>query len=410
MSLFLIFFIFLFLTIEYRIELGPLSVAAIEPIVLLFSAAVLLPKLWSQKQEFLLTLWQKIRQTPLLYLFLMITLLALFIRPWAINWKNGLSDIRDWLIPTISFVTLLTLDYRDWRKWVGLFLIVLYLNASLGIYQSLTNSGRPFVNELSIYKKDIDFMGETNRASFAAGFYSHPNQFGIYLFIGLMLTLGFLTGRKDLHWSKYLLLIPLGLALYWSYSKGSLLVTMVALGLWFLHHLIEPDKLFLRLFIGGAIVAPIVAVIIAPFLPPAMLGTFWWRVDLWQVALETISQQPIIFLLGNGKDIYAQEAIHPQPHSLYVFMLLQYGLLGLLLTFAIIGRICQLGWQARRSGLMKEYPILAGLWIALFGFFLIGLIETTWLTLLNRLLFVIIVSLFLGLYQQLQNQKLLIER
>jgi O-antigen ligase len=341
----------------------------------------------------------------------MITLLALFIRPWAINWKNGLSDIRDWLIPAITFVAFLTLDYRDWRKWVGLFLIVLYLNASVGIYQSLTNSGRPYVNELSIYKKDVYFIGENvpTRASFAAGFYAHPNQFGLYVFMGLMVALGFLTGRKELHWAKYLLLIPIGLALYWSYSKASLLVTVVALGLWLLHRLIESDKLFLKLLIGGAIIGPIAAVIIAPFLPPAMLGTFWWRVDLWQVALETISQQPTILLFGNGKDIYAQEAIHPQPHSLYVFMLLQYGLLGLLLTCAIIGRFCQLGWQARRSGLMKEHPILAGLWIALFGFFLISLVETTWLTLLNRLFFVIIVSLFLGLYQQLQHQELSFE-
>ena len=414
MIYFLLFLLFLTVTIEYRVDLGPLSVALVEPFALLFSGAVLLPPLIKKRQLFLKELLSKILNEPLVYLFVLMVVWALLIRPWAINWKNGLSDIRDWAIPAITFVAFLQLDYRDWRKWLGLFLLVVYLNSLLGIYQHLTDSGRPFVNDMSIYKKDVNFItgNEVTEAAFAAGLYSHPNQLGIYLFTGFMMALGWITSKTklhvrfdvDFHWAKYLLLAPVLLALFWTYSKASLLVTGLAFGVWVLHHLIKPTKTFLYVLGGGAILGFIVIFIIQTFLPWAVVGSFLWRFGLWQIAFETMAEHPIILLFGNGLDLYALEAYHGQPHNQYVFALLQYGVIGLLITLAVAGRIWYIGLQARLEGLMERQPLLVALWIALLGFLIISIVETTWLALLNRLFFVLVMSIFLAIYKDINQQ------
>src|SRR5207253_343125 len=67
--------------------------------------------------------------------------------------------------------------------------------------------------------------------SFAVGLFSHPNGYAIYLFIGLMVTLGWhAVGRR--RWLKTVLIAPIILALFWSYAKASLVVMVFAL-IWF---------------------------------------------------------------------------------------------------------------------------------------------------------------------------------
>ncbi len=427
----LLFLLFMFLTIEYRIDLGPLSVGVVEPIALLFSAAVLLPPLIQKKQDFIRELFSKIRNEPLVALFVIMTALSFLLLPWATNLKPSLSNIRDWIIPTITLIAFLQLDHRDWRKWVLFFLFVLSIISFVGIYQHLTDSWRPFAQESATYKKNFDFISgnEATDASFAVGFFSHPNQLGLFLFVGLMIALGILVDdrRSLLHkkdsfvsklgflpawltslstsWMKYLLLLPLILALFWTYSKASLLGTAIAIGIWILHSFIKSNQTFLLTLIGLAIAGIIAILIVQTFLPWAILGSFLWRLGLWQIVLETIINYPTILLVGNGQEVYAEVSYYAQPHNLYVWSLLHYGVMGLFITFAIVGQIIKMGLDARATGLMDNEPLLSALWAALLGFFIISLFETTWLALLNRLFFMLILAMFIALYKEVKEDK-----
>ena len=105
-------------------------------------------------------------------------------------------------------------------------------------------------------------------------------------------------------------------------------------------------------------------------------------------------------MFGNGKDLFDQVAYYKQPHSLYVFLLLQYGILGVFPVVAMVKRLWQLGLQWRATNLMKQEPLLATLWITLLALFLVtGLVETIFLTLVNRLYFVIIMSFLLFIHR-----------
>src|SRR5688500_9740634 len=81
------------MTVDYRVELGPLSVAVVEPVVLLVAALVLLPKLLRREP----LNWR----SPLFVMFGAMLAWAVLIRPFAPDWKHGLSDVRDWFLPTL---------------------------------------------------------------------------------------------------------------------------------------------------------------------------------------------------------------------------------------------------------------------------------------------------------------------
>ena len=275
----LLFLLFIFISIEYRIELGFLSIALAEPVALLFSATILAPPILQKRLQGLRDIFKPVQQEPLLLLFLFISCWALLIRPWAMDWKHGLSDVRDWLIPAITFLAMMNLDSRQWRKWqkwLQIFLVIVYLTSLLGIYQHFTNSARPFATDSSVYKREIDLFDEDailERASFAVGFFAHPNQFGLYLSVGLMMSIGWMLRQKP-HWTKYILLSPIVIAIYCTYAKTSLLATAFALGLLAVHLIAKSNKQFLWIMTIGMIGGLLLLAVTVPFLPPSLFGDF----------------------------------------------------------------------------------------------------------------------------------------
>jgi hypothetical protein len=390
-------------TIHYRVELGGASFMLMEPVVLFVSTALLGQQFVQRRSIFVL-------KDPLIFLFLTMALWSLLVRPWGLNSHNGISDIRDWFVPTLGFVTLLSTIRHGWRKWIMLFLFVVVLQSLLGIYQHSINGMRPFVSELSYYKTSFLIDPETKKlmfTSFAVGLFSHPNGFAIYIFIGLMIALGW-NAQANKRWLKVITLIPIVLCLYFTYAKASLLVVVFAVFWLWLQFYIKSGSILLLLTGAIAISGLMTALLSVQFVPEAFLLTFWWRVGLWESALIIISRWPGILLLGNGLDLFVRQAYYGQPHSLYFYLLLQYGSFGLIWVGILFWVIWKRGWCARQSGLMVREPLLAGLWVALVGYFVVGLVESSLFGIESRMIFMLVVACFAGLMREVRRESLVV--
>jgi O-antigen ligase len=396
MTRFLVFLLLITPAIQYRVEFGSLSFALMEPITL-FAAGILIA--WQITKRHTLT----IAKDPMILLFMGMTVWASIIRPWAVDWQHGLSDARDWVVPLLGYIALVSTVRLRWRKWIGVFLAWVILLSILGIYQHVTQSARPFLNELAISKTGfLVSPADESRlqiVSAAVGFFTHPNGYAMYLFLGLMAALGWLESDKR-RWYKFIVILLITLAIYWAYAKASLIVMVFAVTWFWLQHWFKRGGQALSLM-GGIILSAIPFTWIAlQFLPAALLNTFRWRVQLWNIALETIRSHPNILLVGNGVDLFAQQAFYAQPHNVYLYLLLEYGLAGLIFIALVISYLWVRGWRLHQRGLLRREPLLAGLWTALLGFFIIGLVESNLMGIENRMIFLLTAAFFTGLERE----------
>jgi O-antigen ligase len=340
-----------------------------------------------------------------IFQFATLTLWAVLVRSWAADWRHGMSDVRDWVIPVLGFAVLTSTIRHGWRKWTRVFLLIVVLGAFVGIYQHVCNNFRPFVTNLASYKMGFDLSPDDNQlalASYAVGFFTHPNGFAIYLFIGLMMTLGWLA-KPGGRWLKMVVLGVIVLALFWTYAKASLLAVGFGVILFALQHWIKRSKYFLVAVVTLVTTGSVGFWLVAQYFPTQLLGTFWWRVGLWQTALSTIGENPSILFTGNGLDTFANQAYYGQPHNVYLYIVLEYGLPGLTLILTALWQVWKRGWHVRMT-LMTREPMLAALWIALLSYFLIGLVESNLFGIENRMIFLACLACFVGLYRELRTE------
>lgn len=394
----LTFLLFAAATIHYRAELGLFSVALLEPIALMLVSVLLSYQIVKQRRLVVLN-------NSLVFLFAAITLWALIVGPLSVNWQHGLSDMRDWAIPVIAFIAMISTIQTGWRNWLKVFVSLGFINAVVGIYQHLTNSFRPFATELTAAKTSFllspDGAGLA-LASPATGFFSHPNALAMYLFLALLVVLGWPVQGKH-WWLKLTVLLPLLIALFWTYAKASLLVmASFIFVLWLVRHLKSWSQ-FVAVCLTLLILAGSAAIIALKIVPPIYLATFWWRVNLWQTAIEVIRDTPQTLLIGNGLETFALQAIYPQPHNLYLYLLLSYGLPGLALLAGLIGYLLNRGRFAHQHHLFRQEPLLGALWTGMVGYLAIGLVESNLLGIESRMIFLLFIACFSGLWREVRH-------
>src|SRR4029077_16112346 len=98
------------------------------------------------------------------------------IRPWSIDWKNGLSDIRDWAVPIAAYWALTIIAQGKWRKCVYAVVFIAVVQACFGILQHLVDDMRPFIEE-GVAKQGYGITpgDEIYRVvSFSVGLFAHP--------------------------------------------------------------------------------------------------------------------------------------------------------------------------------------------------------------------------------------------
>jgi hypothetical protein len=376
--------LFFLMTVEYRIDLGFFSFAIAEPFVVLSAALVILPKLIRREP----LQWRN----PAFLLFAGVTIWAMMIRPFSPDWRHGLSDIRDWMVPTLFLFTLLNVTSVPIQGWLSGLVIVLLFNSTVGIFQHFTDGFRPFASTGTGFKTTLD---GTDHANFALGFFDAPNGYGMYLTAAIPFMWAWLRSNgQRLGWVRYGLIVLPFLALFYSYARTSMLVIGIIIVLLVLEWLIRSTALLTQVatwvFAGGTVLVGIALSV----LPHVTLRTIWWRVALWEIAGITLSQYPMIWLFGNGIDRFIPLSFYPQPHSLFVFMLLEYGVIGIVFTIAIIGWLLFSGLRARVQGYFTLQPALAPMWLGVLGIFMIAVTETIWISVNGRLMFATLFGLY----------------
>jgi len=330
-------------------------------------------------------------------------------RPWSLNWQNGLSDIRDWLIPILVLLLFNVVARNKWHRWYIVLLSWLSLLAAFGIAQHFLNGVRPFVSLLSAYKTGFTINPDNQLAqvSYAVGLSSHPNGYGMLMLGGLLLTLGWIAEKKKVSLIRLFVLLVIGMALYWSYAKASIIVALILVSTFFILWLVRSPKLLGLLLTLMVIIVLTLSGYLLNHLPQALLSTFWWRVDLWKSAVHLLEQNASIWFLGNGMDLFAQVANYPQPHNVYIYILLQYGIPGFFLLLAMLIYILGQGWLLYRKGLFSTHPRLLGLWLGLIAYFIVGITESTLFGIENRTVFMILLAGFDGLCYEFINKNTL---
>lgn len=383
--------ILLLITINYRVELGPFSLTLVEPVIVVFFGFALLLHMQVYKRFAL-------KKDLLISLLLGLLTWIVFVQLLNPDFTHGLSDIRDWLIPALCYFAFFTLIQKDWRHWLLIFLFFATLNAFVGLYQHYTDSFRPFVLDTARFKTLI-LSEQFAFTSYSVGFFSHPNSFAIYIFLALMISLGWFMepGHRLI---KLVVVGLLALTLFFTYAKTSFMVGILAIVLFFFLQKRGPKRDFWIIAGLLGLLAVLIVVLGFAYLPANLLITFWWRVNLWNIALDIIRNNPMILLRGNGLDLFAQIAPYSQPHNVYLFLVLQYGLASLVPIFLIIWTLVLKGRFAYRMGWFHQEPFLAGLWIWLLSFFGIGLLESTLGGIDMRILFIIGLVSFTGLLRQ----------
>jgi O-antigen/teichoic acid export membrane protein/transcriptional regulator with XRE-family HTH domain len=400
---FLVLLVWLIPSIQYRIELGPVSFALMEPVVLGISLILLIYQLIWRRRLFLST-------NLLLWIAIGYLLLAAAVRPWSPILTAGLSDVRDWAIPLITTIVLLGAFRTRWRAWSLLIVYIAAILSIIGLYQVITDSFRPFVIEGAIFKTGFVLADDgltLETSSYAAGFFSHPNRFAQYLFVGFCVAQGWLAGtwRRGLLW-KVAIIGLIGVTLYFTYAKASLVSMVITVGLFWLFFLLRNDRLLLAVLIFlGVSSGWLLLGLLLPIIPATFFETLQWRLNLWHLSLGLLGDNPSIFLFGNGTELllqYLPEGIS-EPHNVYIYLTLKYGVSGLLLLVLTMIGLVYLGWRDRVLNQMHREPVLAGLWFALIGFLLVGLVESNLQEIEMRMLFLLVVGCYIGLSRELRH-------
>jgi hypothetical protein len=396
-SILSLFFLLLWLapTVRWRVDLGSFSIALMEPVTLLVIGVLVLNKLSPGNRP-------KLYVNSFLAVLILFFMWILVSRPWDQNWSHGLSDVRDWGIPILTIVVLLSFVKHGWRKWLLLMIPIALLQSGIGIYQHITNGFRPFASLQSIYK--LDFLAGSV-PSFSVGLFEHPNSLAVFLIVAIIVSLGWLIEQNGIKRKLFpaAVILFLSIILYWTYAKAEILVLALMLFLFLAIPYIRSSRIFIALSL-----AILMTVLVVGWLAinrwPVEFQSIWWRIGLWKSVFQVISTHPSILLWGNGDIAFAATAIWPQPHNLVFDTLLNYGLVGVFLLLILFILIIRYGTLSYKKGDLKRNPVLRAVWISLIGFFVIGVVESSLLSIDTRMIFLLLVACFIGLRRDLTTE------
>ena len=394
----LLFLFFLAPTVQYRMQLGSVTISLMEPVVLIASIFLFLREYFLKHSISLPR--NRIFQSLYMMLFWVFFTQIIFSK----NTMEGLSDLRNWFIPILGFVALLSVK-KDWRKWIGIYIFITFLNSLLGIYQYVTDSFRPFQNTYGDTRLSIVFLNggiSYINTKFSIGLFAHPNTYAMYLLGGFMIALGLALSTRKI--KDQIIIIPIATAIILSYSKTSIIMLAVLLLIFGFVWLRVKTSLLSWLYLPAIILLLSGVLYGISFLPSEIFTTYYWRVGLWKIAYEFFLQNPTVMLIGGGLNKFGDLAYYGQPHNLFVYIFLLYGVPGLIILLSIL-------WESIRSMIFyfqtnkaKDKMMEAGLFMASVSLFAVGLTDSTLFGVENRMIFVTWLALFVGFVREIKME------
>ncbi|MDX2129841.1 MAG: O-antigen ligase family protein [Chloroherpetonaceae bacterium] len=289
------------------------------------------------------------------------------------------------LVTFFHYLPELLIVHKFYSKFIVLLLSLGAFFAGAGIFLML----------LGIYQIPLfgGFLGLTSTgfASYplmVSTFGSHPNLSALTYLVSIPVVLVIITSPefKKLPISIRLILFfitgLMAFALIFSYSRGSLLA-VVAASAFLLYY--RSRKSFIWIFV---VIIPIALYFASSFLTSKGTASTISRGVLYFISYKIITSSPTNLLFGTGLDVYTLFTAQreefglkdtaPSPHNVYVFFMIEFGLIGATLFYAfLIATIVRLvRWlKSNRSSQYFEVMILFG--TILFGISIHQLFEDT---------------------------------
>jgi hypothetical protein len=333
---------------------------------------------------------------PILWILTAWAAWALLLWVLASDWAYLINETRWLFLSLAAFAFLMSVLRTDWRKRIVLFLVFAAITTLITDLQGVTGFFQPPF--AALVEKDIWISAtESITQTVAVGFFRHPNVFGAFVLWPLLLMAGFLTDPKK-RVLAILGLIFFGASLYLSYYRTLFLGVGFALAVFFLLQTKLPTRL-VGWLISGMAALGVAGSVLALNLFPTMdfFANLWFRVRLWESSLASLQREPIILLLGSGfapSHDLIRTAARSDPHNAYLYMVMHYGLPGLLLFIALIWIVVREGWKAYRDGTFRREPLLAAIFSGLLAWFLTDLIDSRLSIPEWQMMFMLVLALF----------------
>jgi O-antigen ligase len=334
--------------------------------------------------------------------FLLVAFVQMF-NPNVPSLQAGVEGFRKFAFMSIAFyIGRHIMRPGDLARTRWLMLLVSIPIALYGIKQFLFLSAIDLrMVELATASRTTYFMGGWIRP-----FSTLPGPFhlGLYLVVVLLALVLLLTDKRNK--TPAHLLLGMGLllhvvVLFMTRTKGNWVGLVAGLGVLVLLQAKNPVKALFRfagvVLVGGSATALILALTsetayavlqeaILAVTNPLAAPTFIYRLQLWQeTVIPALLAHPF---MGYGTSSAGEGLVNLYmgtsstyflSHSLYLKVLLELGLGGLLLFFLIVGSSLKRGWQAlwRRHGLGDTEPLLMWSLAVVASFLISGLVIPT---------------------------------
>jgi hypothetical protein len=297
----------------------------------------------------------------------------------------GDSDLKYWLIPAGLILLLWIASSHSWKGIAACFLIVGLINSLAGFGFWLEHHFDP------AYRTFISSNSEAGATGL--GWYyliggGIPPTAGLrdtvaingmadLLFWPFMILIGYVAIAKR-KWLPILGIVIITLGIFATYSRSTAVV--MALGIAFFFFLRKKNGINISRRKAAAFLALIalVPIVMLFFLPRSLVGSFFSRFDMWNRILIYLQKFPNTYLTGGG---FPRIVFYPfevwDTHSTYLYLVVAYGIPGLLLFLVFFGSFLREGWKNISNVLQPPMDAHAAAALSALACFLIrGLVES----------------------------------
>lgn len=266
--------------------------------------------------------------------FLFFILFRLLLANFAIDTRHAFSDLKEWVECFAALFVLSRVLIDDSAIKVTRWALVggIVVSAAYSLGQAYWGWPAPFVSEQGQMKTFIDFETQSvYKVQPVVALQNHPNTFAIYIAIG---TLFLLYWRTKIEGRRLRLAVIVGAGIcLWAIAATFAKTTFVTLGLTLItiplvrYWRSSVWRVLCLLGVGFGIIFLALRLLEVEGYKFA-LSSFFIRQRLWADSIEILTASWSSWFVGDHMIRLGEMSVWGQPHNTYLFLLLEYGLIG----------------------------------------------------------------------------------